>query len=69
MSIAKVIEISAESKDGFEDCLAKGIQEASKTVKNINSAWVKNHEILVEDGQIRSHRVHMAITFVLDDRA
>ncbi|MEZ4457334.1 MAG: dodecin family protein [Gemmatimonadales bacterium] len=69
MSIAKVIEISAESNKSLDDCLMQGIQEASKTVKNITSAWVKNHEVLVEDGKIRKHRVHLDVTFVVDGRS
>lgn len=69
MSIAKVIEISAESNKGLDDCLVQGIREASKTVNNITSAWVKNHEVVIENGTIQKHRVHMDVTFVVDGRS
>ena len=41
MSVAKHIEITAESKKGFDDAVQVGITTASKTVKGIKSAWVK----------------------------
>ncbi|MFY9823897.1 MAG: dodecin family protein [Thermoanaerobaculia bacterium] len=66
MSIAKIIEISAESPKGFEDAVQKGIQQASKTVKNIKSAWVEDQSVEVKDGKVSSYRVHLKVTFVLE---
>jgi hypothetical protein len=68
MTIAKIIEISAESDKSYDDAVRKGIEEAAKTVDNIRSAWVKDHEILVGAGTLRAHRVHLKITFVLNDK-
>ena len=65
MPIAKVIEISSES-DTYEEAIRLGVEEASRTVKNIQSAWVKDHEILVKDGELRGHRVSLKITFLVD---
>ena len=66
MSIAKIIEISSESPKGFEDAIQKGIQQASKTVKNIKSAWVEDQSVEVTDGKVSSYRVHLKVTFVLE---
>jgi hypothetical protein len=66
MSVAKVIEISAESTKGFEDAIAQGIQRASKTVQNIKSAWVKEQQVVVEGNAVASYRVDLKVTFVLD---
>jgi len=66
MSVAKVIEISAESENGFEDCLKLGLAEAARTVNNIKSAWVKDHEVIVNGDKIEKHRVHMDVTFVVN---
>lgn len=66
MSIAKSIEISVESTGSFDDALQEGITQASKTVKNIKGAWVKNHEVMVEKNKVKKHRVHMVITFVIE---
>lgn len=66
MSIAKVIEISAQSEKSFEDAVAQGIEIASKSVHNIKSAWVKEQQVAVEDGKIVMYRVDLKVTFVLD---
>jgi flavin-binding protein dodecin len=65
MSVAKIIEISSESPEGFEDAIQRGIQQASKTVKNIKSAWVEDQSVEVKDGKVSSYRVHLKVTFVL----
>ncbi|MEM7310439.1 MAG: dodecin family protein [Planctomycetota bacterium] len=64
--VAKVVEITAESKKSFEDAMSKGIERASKTLKGIKGAWVKEQKILVKGGKIVAYRVDMKVTFVLD---
>lgn len=66
MSVAKIIEISAESPDGFEAAIQEGIRRASKTVKHIKSAWVGDQQVEVENDKIVNYRVHLKVTFVLD---
>lgn len=68
MSIAKVMEITAESSVSFEDAIKKGIGRASETVQGIRSAWVKEQKVAIEDGKITAYRVDMKITFVLQPR-
>jgi hypothetical protein len=65
MSVAKVIEISAESPDGFEAAARDGIAKAAETVENIESAWIKEQKVVVENGQVTAYRVDMKVTFVL----
>jgi flavin-binding protein dodecin len=67
MTVARVTEISAASPDGFEAAIREGIQRATKTLRNIQSAWVKDMNILMEDGQIRAYKVNLLVTFVLED--
>lgn len=66
MSVAKVIEINAESSKSFEDAIAQGIQTAAKTVHNIKGAWVKEQQVVVNEGKIVSYRVDLKVTFVLE---
>jgi dodecin len=67
MTVASVTEISAASPDGFEAAIREGIERATKTLRNIQSAWVKDMNILMEDGQIRAYKVNLMVTFVLED--
>lgn len=66
-TVAKVTEISARSSKGFEDAIQSGISRASKTLRNINSAWVKEQRVEVRDGKISSYQVNLMVTFTLDD--
>jgi flavin-binding protein dodecin len=67
MTVASVTEISAASPDGFEAAIREGIERANETLRNIQSAWVKDRNILIEDGQIRAYKVNLLVTFVLED--
>jgi len=66
MSVAKIIEISSTSKKGFQDAIDKGVTRASKTVKNIAGAWVKEQHVMVEVGKVTGYRVNLMVTFILD---
>ena len=67
MTVASVTEISAASPDGFEAAIREGIQRATKTLRGVQSAWVKDMNVLMEDGQIRAYKVNLLVTFVLED--
>ncbi len=67
MSVARVTEISSSSKKGFDDAVEAGIKRASKTLRGITSAWVKEQKVSVKDGKVVEFRVNMMVTFVLDD--
>lgn len=65
MSLAKVSEVTCESEKSFEDAIANGIKEASKTVRDIKSAWIAEQKVIVENDKIVEYRVTMRITFVV----
>jgi flavin-binding protein dodecin len=67
MAVAKMIELSAESQSSFEDAVRHGVLKATDTLKNVRSAWVQDQEVLVKDGEVSGYRVHMKVTFLLDD--
>lgn len=66
-SVAKVSEISARSNKSFEDAVNVGIARASKTLRNVNSAWIKEQRVEVRAGKVSGYQVNMMITFTLDD--
>jgi flavin-binding protein dodecin len=67
MSVAKVSEISSTSTKSFEDAINTGIARASKTIRNIRSAWIKEQQVRLEKGSIVEYQVNMMLTFVVDD--
>jgi flavin-binding protein dodecin len=66
MSVAKIIELSAESPKSFEAAIQDGISRASKTVHGIKSAWVKEQHVVIDKGKVTLYRVDLKVTFVLD---
>ena len=68
MSVAKVSEIIASSPNSFDDAIKAGVARASKTLKNVKSAWVENQQVKLDGkGQILEYRVQLKITFVLEE--
>lgn len=66
MSVAKIIEISAESPNSFEDAIKQGIERAERSLKNVRGAWISEQKITVEHGKLVAYRVDMKVSFVLD---
>jgi len=65
MAVVKVIEILAESKNGWEAATQEAVTEAAKTVKNIKSVYICNMQAIVEDNEVINYRVNVKISFVV----
>ena len=67
MSVARVVEISSTSPESFENAIQQGITRATKTLRHVRSAWVKEQEVQVQGDEITAYKVNLMVTFVLDD--
>ncbi len=67
MSVARITEISSTSSKSFEDAIQSGIARATKTIRNVRSAWVKEQQIKIDKDRIVEYQVNLMITFVLDE--
>jgi len=63
MAVMKVIEILSNSSKSWEDATAKGIAKASKSIKNIKSAFVQSQSVTVSAGKVKEYRVNLKVTF------
>lgn len=66
MSVAKVVEITSDSTEGFEDAIKTGIERSEKSLKNVRGAWISEQKVIVEDGKITRYGVTMRVSFVLE---
>jgi dodecin len=66
MAIVKVIEVIASSEKSFDDATRNALIEASKSVKNIQSIYVKEMKATVEDNKIVSFGINAKVSFVVD---
>jgi flavin-binding protein dodecin len=67
MPVARVTELSATSDQNFEDAINQAVSRATSTLRNVESAWVKDQNVLIENGNITGYKVNVAITFVLEE--
>ncbi|WP_179367599.1 dodecin family protein [Winogradskyella forsetii] len=63
MAVLKVVEILSNSDKSWEDATMKAVKEASKTVKNIKSVYVKEQSAIVNGGNVTEFRVNLKMTF------
>ena len=66
MPIVKVIEVIASSSKGIDDAIQTAVTEAAKTVRNIDSVYVKDIKAHVKDGKVTTYGVVCKISFRLD---
>ncbi|MFP8488925.1 dodecin family protein [Gracilimonas sp. Q87] len=63
MSVTKVIEIIAGSEKSFDDAVENALKEASKSVDNIQSIYVKEMNAKVTNNEIVSYGVNAKVSF------
>ena len=68
MAIVKVIEVIASSDKSFDDAVKQAVKETSRTIRNIDSVWVKDMKAHVKDGKIKSYGVICKVSFRLDNK-
>jgi len=67
VSIARVTELSATSETSFEDAINQAVARATQTLRGVQGAWVKDMNVLIEDGNITGYKVNVEITFELEE--
>jgi flavin-binding protein dodecin len=67
MSVARITELSATSQTSFEDAINQAITRATSTLRGVEGAWIKDQNVMIQDGNITGYKVNLAVTFVLED--
>lgn len=67
MAVARVTEISATSPQSFDDAVRVGLERATKTLRNVTGAWVKEQRVTIADNKVKEYQVNLQVTFVLDE--
>ncbi len=68
MSVVKVIEILAQSPKSWEDAAQMALTEASRTLDNIQSIYIKDFKAIVNDGKISEYRINAKVSFVVGEQ-
>ncbi len=65
MSVVKVIEVMAQSEKSWEDATRIALEEATRTVKDIKSIYIKEFQAVVENNRITQYRIDAKLSFVI----
>ena len=64
--VVKVIELMSQSPKSWEDAAKGAVQEATKTLRNIRSIYIKEFTAAVKNGKISNYRINAKVTFDLE---
>jgi dodecin len=64
--VVKVIELMSESPKSWEDAAQNAVKEASRTLRNIRSIYIKDFTAAVDGGKINSYRISAKVTFEME---
>jgi flavin-binding protein dodecin len=66
MSVAKVTELSCTSNESFEDAIRQGIERATKTLRGVRGAWIKEQRVNVGQDGALEFQANILVTFILE---
>jgi dodecin len=66
-TVARVTEINARSSKSFEDAIRVGVERATKTLRHVQGAWIKDQRVEIDEGRIVGYQVNLLITFLLEE--
>ena len=67
MAVVNVVELLAESGEGWEDAVRQAVAEATKTLRGITSVYVQECQATVENDRVKNFRVNVKVSFVLEE--
>ena len=66
-TVLKVSDLISTSDRSWQDAIEKGLERASKTIRNIKGIDVTSWKAEVENGKIVEYRVVMKIAFEVEE--
>jgi len=62
-SVYKVIELVGTSTESWEKAAAAAIARASKTIRDLRVAEVRQLDVSLKDGKVEAFRVKLSVSF------
>lgn len=66
MAVVKVLELLAESEQGWEDAVRQAVAETARTVRGISSVYVSELQATVDDNRVKNFRANVKISFLVE---
>lgn len=64
--VYKVIELVGTSTESWEKAAAAAVKQASKTLRDLRVAEVKQLDMVLEDGKVEAYRAKLSVSFKYD---
>ena len=65
--VVKIIEVLSQSDKSWEDAADNALKEASKSIRNIKSIYIKDMSAQVKENKIKKYRITAKISFEIDN--
>jgi dodecin len=65
-SVYRVTEVIGVSTESWEAAARSAVETAAKTVRDLRVAEVVRKDVTIENGQLKTYRVRLAISFKYD---
>lgn len=62
-SVYKVIELVGTSTESWEKAASAAVKRASKTLRDLRVAEVKQLDMVLEDGKVEAYRAKLSVSF------
>jgi flavin-binding protein dodecin len=67
-SVYKVIELVGTSSKSWEEAASAAVKRASKTLRDLRVAEVKELDMVISDGKIEAYRAKLSVSFKYEDQ-
>ena len=67
MPVIKVIEVLAQSEQSWDHAAQVALEEAAKSVRGIQSIYVKEMQAIVKDNKIVEYRINAKVSFEIGE--
>ena len=64
----KIIELVGSSPDSWEDAAKNAVETASKTLRDLRIAEVKELDLKIEEGKVVAYRARLHLSFKYSDK-
>jgi len=68
-SVYKVIEIVGSSSESWEKAAAAAVRLASKSLRDLRVAEVKQMDMALKDGKVEAYRIRLSVSFKFEGKA
>jgi flavin-binding protein dodecin len=62
-SVYKVIELVGTSTDSWEKAAAAAVEQASRSLRDLRIAEIKQLDVAIEDGKVATYRAKVSVSF------